>query len=83
MDHTHATALFLLPGGSMSIAEKTRNGMATQIRTAWAAFDVRDVFILGGLGSLGYGLYLWKGLWLACMAGGGLLMIIGYLMRDK
>ena len=45
--------------------------------------DIRDVLVFGGLGMLGYGLYLRWGEWLACMVCGVLLMIIGYSMRDK
>jgi len=50
---------------------------------AYAAFDVRDFLVFGGLGMLGYGLYLRWGQWLAFMVCGILLMIIGYLMRDR
>ena len=46
-------------------------------------FDIRDIFVFGGLGMLGYGLYLKWGQWLAFMVCGVLLMTIGYLMRDK
>jgi len=47
----------------------------------WRAFDIRDVLLLGGLAMLGRGLYLRWGEWLAFSVCGGLLMIIGYLMR--
>jgi len=50
---------------------------------AYAVFDIRDVLVFGGLGMLGYGLYLKWGQWLAFMVCGILLMIIGYLMKDK
>jgi len=46
-------------------------------------FDIRDLFLFGGLSMLGYGLYLHWGEWLALIVCGVLLMIIGYLMRDK
>jgi len=49
----------------------------------YVAFDIRDVLVFGGLGMLGYGLYLKWGQWLAFMVCGILLMIIGYLMKDK
>jgi len=49
----------------------------------YAAFDIRDALVFGGLGMLGYGLYLKWGQWLAFMVCGILLMIIGYLMKDK
>jgi hypothetical protein len=46
----------------------------------WKAFDIRDVFLFGGLGMLGYGLYLYQP-WIAFSTSGALLMIIGYIMR--
>ncbi|MDY7038187.1 MAG: hypothetical protein SV375_18745 [Thermodesulfobacteriota bacterium] len=49
----------------------------------WGAFDIRDVFVLGGLAMLGYGLHLRWGLWLALIVCGVLLMAMGYLMKDK
>jgi hypothetical protein len=49
----------------------------------WNAFDIRDIFVFGGLGMLGYGLYLKWGQWLAFMVCGVLFMIIGYVMRDR
>lgn len=49
----------------------------SQIRAAIAAVDIRDIFIFGGLGLLGYGLFLFKGPWLAFTVCGTLLMIIG------
>jgi hypothetical protein len=53
------------------------------VSKSWNAFDVRDFFVFGGLGMLGYGLYLKWGQWLAFMVCGILLMIIGYLMRGR
>ena len=50
---------------------------------AYAAFDIRDIFVFGGIAMLGYGLYLRWGAWLAYIVCGVLLMVIGYLMRDK
>jgi len=49
----------------------------------WAFLDIRDFFVFGGLGMLGYGLYLRWGSWLAFMVCGVLLMTIGCMMRDK
>lgn len=49
----------------------------------WRAFDIRDIFVFGGLGMLGYGLYLQWGEWLALVTCGPLLMILGYLMKAK
>jgi len=45
--------------------------------------DIRDVFVFGGLGMLGYGLYLKWGEGVALIVCGVLLMAIGYLMGDK
>ena len=45
-------------------------------------FDIRDFFVFGGLGMLGYGLYLKWGEGVALIVCGVLLMVIGYLMRD-
>jgi len=44
------------------------------------SFDIRDVFVFGGLALLGYGLYLFEP-WISFSVCGGLLMIIGYVMR--
>jgi len=40
------------------------------------AFDVRDVFVFGGLALMGYGLYLLRP-WLGYAAAGAMLMTIG------
>ena len=45
--------------------------------------DIRDILVFGGLGMLGYGLYLKWGQWLAFMVCGAVLMVIGYLTGDK
>jgi len=45
--------------------------------------DIRDIFLFGGVGMLGYGIYLLKGQGWAFVVCGPLFMIIGYLMRDK
>lgn len=44
--------------------------------------DIRDFFVFGGLSMLGYGLYLLRP-WLGFAVAGAILMVIGYLMRDK
>jgi hypothetical protein len=46
------------------------------------AFDIRIVFFLGGLISLGYGLFLFKP-WIAFTVVGLILMVVGWLMEDK
>ena len=45
--------------------------------------DIRDILVFGGLGMLGYGLYLKWGQWLAFIVCGAVLMAIGYLTGDK
>lgn len=44
--------------------------------------DIRDVMFLGGLLALGYGLYL-KAPWVSFAVCGSILMVSGYIMRDK
>lgn len=48
----------------------------------WVAFDVRIVFFFGGLGLLGYGLYLYQPRISYCVVG-ALLMVLGYVLRGK
>ena len=67
----------------MTIFGKTGHVIASPFVALWKAFDIRDVLLLGGLTMLGRGLYLRWGEWLAFSVCGGLLMIIGYLMRGK
>jgi len=57
--------------------------LSSLIIATWSAFDIRDFFVFGGWGMLGYGLYLFQGQWLAFITCGPLLMAIGYLMRGK
>lgn len=51
-------------------------------RTVKSGFDIRDVFVFGGLAMLGYGLWLLRP-WLGFAVSGFILMLIGYLMRGK
>ena len=67
----------------MRIIKKIGNIIAALFKGAWMAFDVRDFFVFGGVGMLGYGIYLLKGQGWAFVVCGPLFMIIGYLMRDK
>lgn len=67
----------------MNVIRVFFKGIRSFVSKVYAAFDVRDFFVFGGLGMLGYGLYLRWGEWLAFMVCGVLLMIIGYSMRDK
>ena len=45
-------------------------------------FDIRDILFFVGLAMLGYGLYLVSP-WISFTACGVLLMLTGYLLRDK
>lgn len=56
----------------------------SRINAAWAAFDVRDLLVYGGLVSIGYGLYqLFP--WLGWTAFGvvSMLLGLGWLFRVK
>lgn len=46
------------------------------------AFDIRDFILLGGLGMLGYGLYLLDP-WIAFTVCGALLVVLSILMRAR
>lgn len=59
------------------------NFITSLVSAIWTAFDIRDVFVLGGLGMFGYGLYLACGLWLSFAVCGPLLMAMGYKMRGS
>ena len=41
--------------------------------------DIRDVLVFGGIGLLGYGLYLEWGLWLAFLICGSIIFALGLL----
>ena len=56
------------------------NRITALIRSAWSTFDIWDVCIFGGWTMLGYGLYLLKGLPVALIICGPLLMLIGGLV---
>ncbi|MBW2645106.1 MAG: hypothetical protein JRE23_02805 [Deltaproteobacteria bacterium] len=63
--------------------ERFLQGIKALSSKAYGVFDVRDFFVFGGLGMLGYGLYLKWGEGVALIVCGVLLMAIGYLMRDE
>jgi len=65
------------------IIRKVGNFIKSLFKGLWAAFDIRDFFVFGGVGMLGYGIYLLKGQGWAFVVCGPLFMVIGYLMRDK
>jgi len=50
---------------------------------AWKAVDLRDGFVFGGLGILGYGLYLYRP-WISFSVVGVILLAIGiFIGRGK
>ena len=57
---------------------KTVRFLTSPIRGLWTAFDVRDVFVFGGLGLLGYGLWL-RCQWLGFAVPGLFLFAVGLL----
>lgn len=61
----------------VKIFRKLGRGLTSPFRALARAFDMRDVFVFGGLGMLGYGLHLRWGLWLALMVCGAILLLIG------
>jgi len=44
--------------------------------------DMRDIFFIGGLSMLGYGLWI-KNPWIAYSVCGAVLMISGYIMGER
>lgn len=67
----------------MNFIRRAGRKLASLIGAAWAAFDIRDILVFGGLAALGYGLHLRWGLWLALIICGALLMLLGlgFLIR--
>lgn len=66
--------LFLYQNNNMAILKNIKK---------FPSIDIRDVLFFGGIFMLGYGMFLWKGLWLALITCGSLFTVIGYLMTDK
>ena len=66
----------------MSIINKIGSFIAALFKGAWMAFNSRDVFVLGGLGMLGYGLYHFIP-WTAFAVCGALLMLLGLGWLDR
>lgn len=63
----------------MTLKKACRN-IASPVVWIWNSFDLRDVFVLGGLALGGYGIYLRYGDWLAYSVSGGLLFLLGAIM---
>lgn len=62
--------------------KKLFNPLRSLMSRLATALDIRDFFVFGGLALLGYGLWLLRP-WLGFAASGFLLMLIGYLLKDK
>jgi len=56
----------------------------SRIGAAWAAFDIRDLLVYGGLFSIGYGLYQFRP-WLGWTAFGvvSMLLGLGWILRMR
>ena len=60
----------------MRIIRKIGSHIAFLFKGLWAAFDIRDCFVFGGLGILSYGIWQVEQ-WLAFVVCGGILMLLG------
>lgn len=60
----------------MTIFKNIRAFIASLLSAAVKAFDVRDVLVFGGLGLLGYGLWLFRP-WVGFSVAGLVLMLLG------
>lgn len=56
--------------------------MKSRLVAVYAAFDVRDFFVFGGLAMLGYGLYLLRP-WIGWSVAGLILMTIGLFIGKR
>lgn len=65
-------------GYAVKFLKKITNSIGSFVSKAWKAFDIRDFFVFGGLGMLGYGLWLLRP-WLGFAVSGLLLFILGLL----
>ena len=84
--HTITLPLFLFTedaGYEVKIFQKLGRGIASPFRALARAFDMRDVFALGGLAMLGRGLYIRWGEWLALSVCGALLIAIALFFGSK
>ena len=61
----------------MIIHKKIGHVIASPFVALWRAFDIRDVFVFGGLVMLGYGIRLKWGDWLAFMICGTIILLLG------
>ena len=66
----------------MNIIQKTKSFFMSRYRVANAAFDIRDFFVLAGIGSIFYGVYM-VNQWLAFVVCGSIVLLLGFLMGNK
>lgn len=64
----------------MNIIRRASSFITSRIDALFAGFDLRDVFLFGGLSLLTYGLYLYRP-WVGFAICGLLLMLISQVMR--
>ena len=60
----------------MNVIRVFFKGIRSFVSKVYTAFDVRDFFVFGGLGMIGWGLYLFEP-WIAYVVTGILLMLLG------
>lgn len=63
------------------IFSKIKHNLLKGASAVFQAFGVREIFMLSGLGLLGYGLWLFMP-WIGFSVPGGLMLAMGYLMED-
>ena len=61
----------------MNRRNSTGGANSSLVKAVWNAFDIRDFCVFGGIGSLGYGLYLKYGQWVPFVVCGALIMLLG------
>jgi len=65
-------------GYAVKIIRKIGRFIKSLVQGLWSAFELRDIFVFGGLYSLGYGLWLLHP-WLGFAVSGLLLFLLGLL----
>ena len=60
----------------MGIIKRIGTFFSSLFKGLWNTFEIRDVFVFGGLGLIGRGLYLFEP-WIAYVVTGVLLMLLG------
>jgi hypothetical protein len=68
---------------AISTVGELHASLGARVSAIWQAFDIKPTFFLGGLGAVGYGLYLNFSLGTSLIFVGGVFMTVGYLMGGK